>query len=286
MEQNFIRRLGQKIRLIVCDLDGTLLDSRKMISTANFHAIRSARERGIFVTVCSGRIHPMLEVYSRRLGISGPLIASNGAVVYDTRTNTLPYLKAADREAVYALLRFCEDRDMDYIAATAEGCWYRKNSRRIARFEQYNQLAAASALPLIPLHEFSPLLNDALESDIYKILVSELGPEEQRITAEYVRSLGTLSATSSEPGLVDVSARGVDKGEGMRNLCGILGLEKQQVCAFGDYWNDIPMLDEAGLPIAMGNADDEVKKHALVTTASNDEDGVALAINQYILWEQ
>jgi Cof subfamily protein (haloacid dehalogenase superfamily) len=283
MERNFIRQLGREIRMIVCDLDNTLLNSQKTISAANLLAVRSAQEQGIFVTVCSGRVHPMLEAYSRRLNIQGPLIASNGAVIYDTRTNTLPYLRAADKEAACTLLEYCRERDLDHIAATARGCWYCKNSRRITRFEQYNRIAAADGLPLIPLREFGSGFRDALESDIYKILVSGLDFEEQRRTTDYVQSLGVLSSTSSEPGLVDVSAGGVNKGEALRNLLRILGLEKRQVCAFGDYRNDIPMLEEAGLPVAMENAEEAVKKHALVITASNDEDGVALAINQYIL---
>jgi Cof subfamily protein (haloacid dehalogenase superfamily) len=286
MEQNFIQQLGKEIRLIVCDLDNTLLDSQKTISAVNLRAVRAAQERGVFVTICSGRIHPMLEAYSRRLNIRGPLIAANGAVIYDTLTNTLPCLNAADREAVHALLEYCRKRGLDHIAATARGCWYGKNSRRIARFEQYNRLAASDGLPPIPLHEFSTDYRDVLESDIYKVLVSELGPEELRRTMDYVETLGVLSSTSSEVGLLDISAKGVSKGEGLRNLRRVLGLEKRQVCAFGDYWNDISMLEEAGLPVAVENAEEEVKKHALVVTASNDEDGVARAINQYILGEK
>jgi Cof subfamily protein (haloacid dehalogenase superfamily) len=276
-------QIGRKIRLIVCDLDGTLLDSEKRISAANLLAIKLARERGVFVTICSGRVHPMLEAYSRQLDIRGPLIAANGAVIYDTRTGTLPYLKAADKDAVYAFLEYCGERGLDHLAATDRGCWYSKNSRRIVRFEQYNRIAASGGLPLIPLREFGPDYRNALESDIYKVLVAELSPEEMRLAADYIQTLGILSWTSSERGLLDVSAKGVSKGEGLRNLRRLLGLEKEQVCAFGDYWNDIPMLEEAGLPVAMGNAADEVKKHALVVSASNDEDGVALAINQHIL---
>jgi Cof subfamily protein (haloacid dehalogenase superfamily) len=283
MEQDLIRKPGTEIRLIVCDLDNTLLDSQKMISPANLRAVRLAQERGIFVTVCSGRVHPMLEVYSRQLNIQGPLIASNGAVIYDTAANTLPFLAAADKEAARTLLEYCKERELDHIAATARGCWYYKNSRRIGRFEQYNRLAASDGLSLIPLYEFGSNYDDPLESDVYKILVSELDPETLRITADYVQSLGALSLTSSEPGLLDVSARGVNKGEGLRKLLRLLGLEKNQVCAFGDYRNDIPMLEEAGLPVAMGNAEEEVKKHALVVTASNEKDGVAAAIHQYIL---
>ena len=103
------------------------------------------------------------------------------------------------------------------------------------------------------------------------------------MTAEYIRSIGSLSYTSSEPGLLDVSAPGVDKGEGVRHLARLLGLEKQKIAVFGDFLNDIPLFDQAGLPIAMGNGDEITKAHALAITASNDEDGVARAIRRYIL---
>ncbi|MDR1597290.1 MAG: HAD hydrolase family protein, partial [Treponema sp.] len=85
MEESALRKAGQEIRLIVCDLDGTLLNSKKSISPANINAAKMARERDIFVTICSGRIHTMLEAYSRTLSVEGPLIAVNGAVVIDTR---------------------------------------------------------------------------------------------------------------------------------------------------------------------------------------------------------
>jgi hydroxymethylpyrimidine pyrophosphatase-like HAD family hydrolase len=194
----------------------------------------------------------MLEAYSRHLNIQGPLIAVNGAVVYDTRTDMLPYFKAADKEAAYTLLEYCKKWDLDHIAATAQGYWYGKNSRRVARFEWYNQLAASCGLPLILLHRFGFGCRGALESDIYKILVSGLDPEEQRRTTDYVESLDILFLYVLGAGVAGCFRQKGKQGEGMKNLCRIFGLEKRQVCAFGDYWNDIPNTGGSGTACCHG----------------------------------
>jgi hypothetical protein len=83
-------------------------------------------------------------------------------------------------------------RDLGHIAVVAQGYWHGKNSRRVACFEWYNQLAASCGLPLIPLHRFGSGCRGALESDIYKILVSELDPEGQERTMDYAESLDVL----------------------------------------------------------------------------------------------
>jgi Cof subfamily protein (haloacid dehalogenase superfamily) len=288
-----LRKAGRNIRLIVCDLDGTLLNSRKLISPENLAAVREARSRGIFVTICSGRVHPMLEAYSRTLDIQGPLIAANGGIIFDTRNGEIRYRNLAEGEKIYPLLRFCLEHGMDHIVVTSRACWYSENSRRIRRFEQYNDIAGADNLRPMPLRRFDDAVHgdtagkdgyrEALKDDIYKVLISGLSSKETLMTEAYIRSLGGLSNTSSEPDLLDVSAEGVNKGDGVRILAEYLGLVKEQICVFGDYWNDIPMLEAAGLPIAMGNGDSRVKAGALAITGSNDEDGVALAIKKYIL---
>lgn len=299
MREEGLREAGRNIRLIICDLDGTLLNSRKLISPENLAAVREAQSRGIFVTICSGRVHPMLEAYSRTLNIQGPLIAANGGVIFDTRNGKILYRNLADGEKIYHLLRFCLEHGMDHIVVTSRACWYSENSRRIRRFEQYNDIARADKLRPIPLRRFGAAKDDAakddaaatdgddyreaLKDDIYKVLISGLSSKEQIMIEAYIRSAGGLSNTSSEPDLLDVSAEGVNKGDGVRILAEHLGLVKEQICVFGDYWNDIPMLEAAGLPIAMDNGDSRVKASALAITGSNDEDGVASAIRKYIL---
>jgi Cof subfamily protein (haloacid dehalogenase superfamily) len=277
------RKIGEGIRLIVCDLDGTLLNSQKQISSGNLAAIRAAQERGIVVSICSGRTHTMLETYSRSLGINGLLIAANGAVLFDTRSGEIAYGNFIDPGQIYPLLQFCRTQGMDHLVASNVACWFSKGSKRVQRFEQYNELARGDGLPLIPLREFDCDYTEALAGDIYKVLIAGLNIDEQRKTEAYIQSLNGLACTSSDEGLLDISTAGTNKGEGVRLLANALGLEKQRICVFGDYRNDIPMFEQAGLSIAMGNSDALVKKSAMAVTSSNDDDGVARAIERYIL---
>ncbi|WP_010262576.1 Cof-type HAD-IIB family hydrolase [Treponema primitia] len=283
MKEEDLRKAGQEVRLIVCDLDGTLLNSEKLISPENINAINMAREKGIFVTICSGRIHTMLEAYSRILSVEGPLISGNGAFITDTRTGEILYSNFVDPQAAYPLLMFCKEHGLDHLLINTEACWYTEGSHRITRFEQYNQIAGKDNLSPIPLCLYGPNYQKALSGEIHKMLIAGLSPGEMDMTTEYIRTLKNLSCTSSEIGLLDVAAPGVDKGTGVAALGRILGLEKQQICVFGDYLNDIPMFEQAGFPIAMGNAAEAVKHKALAITGSNDEDGIAKAIKKYIL---
>lgn len=275
--------LGREIKLIVCDLDGTLLNSDKQISRANLQVIDRAREKGIFTTICSGRAHQMLQAYSNDLNISGPLIAANGAVVFDTRTGTILSQKPIDSAVALPLLRFCQHNGMDYAALAAQNSFFSSNSVRIRRFEQYNSIAHLKGLPPVLLRRFDVGHNDALSDTIYKILIFELIDGQQKIAEEYLRKIPELAYTSSEKGLLDVSATGVSKGGGVHALARLMKIDERQICVFGDYYNDIPMMEVAGLPIAMGNAPEEVKAAALAVTGHNDEDGVAFGIERYIL---
>lgn len=274
---------GRAIKLIVCDMDGTLLDSRKQISRVSLTAMEKAREKGIFTTICSGRVHSMLAAYSRQLKIEGPLIAANGAVIFDTLNDKILFQKTIEPKAARDLLMFCGQNGMDYSLLASKNCFFSRNSVRIRRFEQYNNIARTDGLPEIPLRFFSDDYSEALSDDIYKILVYELHEGQKKQTEDYLHKHRELAWTSSEEGLVDVSANGVSKGEGVRKLARMLGLSASEICVFGDYFNDISMMEQAGLPIAMGNAHKSVKKAALAVTASNDEDGVALGIEKYIL---
>jgi len=271
------------VRLIVCDLDSTLLNSQKLISGTSLKAIQAARERGIFVTICTGRIPEMMEVYSRILEIHGCIIAANGAVIMDTRDGSCPYEECLDGREARKFLEFCLSERFDHMAATAEGCYYSPGSERIKKFEQYNEIAGKENLKQIPLYPFGSDYQNTETMKIYKLLASGLSTGQQRKTEDFLATLPNSCYTSSEPGLLDINAAGVNKGRGVQILAGIMGYAKEEICVFGDYYNDIPMFEAAGFSVAMGNGDDEVKRKATVITGTNDEDGVAMAIEKYFL---
>lgn len=280
---DLLREKADAVKLIVCDLDGTLLDSRKLISPASLEAIRALGERSIAVTICTGRIPEMMEAYSRFLGIEGLCVAANGAVILDSRSGETPVLRCADGDEAGRLLAFCAERGFDHIAATMEGCYYSEGSVRIKRFEQYNDMARTGGLGEIPLYPFGGNYGGITGVDIYKVLVSELSGAERRETEAFTGGLPHLDFTSSEPGLLDVGAAAVNKGSALKELARLMGLRTEQICVFGDYQNDIPMFEAAGFSIAMENADETVKSRADAVTGTNDENGVAVAIKKYFL---
>lgn len=282
MNSEALRVLGLGIKVIVCDLDQTLLNSNKQISQANLDSIKAAQKKGIFVTICSGRIFTMLETYERDLCINGPLISSNGAAIVDSRDNKLLWSHPIDPQQALEIMNFSKAYDFDYSVLTDKTCYFSKNSVRIERFIQYNEFAAERGMDTIPLTYFEDG-HSIVKGDILKMLVYELRPGDFEKAVKHLNGLDGVSFTSSDEGLLDITAADVDKGTGLAQLKRILGVNKEEVCVFGDYLNDLPMFAEAGLPIAMENAHDQVKANALAITGSNDMDGIAQAIYEYIL---
>lgn len=282
MNDESLRELGKKIKVIICDLDQTLLNSQKKISRNNLKAIQAAQNKGIFVTISSGRIFTMLRTYEKQLGIIGPLITTNGAVIFDSRDDRVVWSRHIDRQISLEILNFSKEQGYDYCALTGKDCYFSPNSTRIQRFHQYNDLAVAQNLPVMSLVYLNGD-NQVIEGDVYKILIDENQPGQIQQAFQYLKNFDSIDVTSSEKGLLDVLPAGVNKGVGVRQLRQILGVQKEEICVFGDYLNDLSMFDEAGLPIAMDNAHQKLKDNALVITDHYDDDGVAQAIYKYIL---
>lgn len=283
MPQHQAKQAAGKIKLVVCDLDGTLLNSRKEISPRSIAAVQAARKKGIEVTFCTGRIHTMLQVYSRAIGLEQPLAAANGAVITNGKTGQIYSARPVEHTAAEAVFQYCLENNLDCSVLAREGGIFTQESGRIQRFEQYNRFAAREGLPLMPIIHAGRGFTLPPACAIYKLLISGLGAAQTAAAEKFLTRFPALGYTSSDTGLLDISAAGVSKGGGVRKLCALFGVTAAQVCVFGDYYNDISMLEEAGLPVAMAGAPEDVKKKALLVAPSNDEDGVAAVLEQYIL---
>ena len=283
MTENELRAAGRKIRLVVCDMDGTLLGGDKGLSDRSVETVRLARRAGVDVTVCSGRVYQMLEFYVRRLELDIPFISSNGAAIFDPVRKKILHQKLVPPDEAKRVFEFCARRGFDYCALGPEGGFFSPGGKCIDRFANYNRIAAADGLGEMPLRFFDDGHENGLKYPIHKILVYRLTEGEKAETVDFLRQCEGLGYTFSEAELVDVAARGVDKGYGVRQLARLLSREKQEICVFGDYVNDLPMFGEAGIAVAMGNACEEVRAAADFVTVSNDEDGVALALRNFII---
>jgi len=283
LEHTELRKLGQNIKMVVSDLDQTLLNSDATFSPENLDAIRAAEAKGIFFTICSGRIFPMLEVYTRALDIQGPVITTNGAAIVDGKTGKLLSKHTIPHEIAVKILDYARERDYDYSALTSQISYFSGNSQRIKRFERYNEIAESDGLKAMHLEYFNGRSYTNIEDEILKMLLYQIPAEEFSSVLAFLDSIPEIHFTSSDEGLLDIMAAGTNKGTAVAEVRKLMGLEKEQVCVFGDYINDLAMFEEAGLTVAMSNAHEELKSKALYITDTNDRAGVARALKALIL---
>ncbi|MEE4194697.1 MAG: HAD-IIB family hydrolase, partial [Anaerolineae bacterium] len=223
-----LKELGRKIKVIICDLDQTLLNSQKQISQNNLEAIRAAQAKGIFVTICSGRIFTMLETYARDLSIEGPLISTNGAALVDCPGGKILASHPIERQTALQILENAAINDFDYAALTPTACYFSANSIRVQRFLQYNEIASAQGMVTIPIRYLDGF-HDQIEGSIFKILIQQLITGDLEKASVFLNEISGISVTNSEEGLLDVMKAHVDKGTGVVELRDFLGVEKAEV---------------------------------------------------------
>lgn len=269
------------IRLIALDLDGTLLTEQKTITPRTLAALKAALERGVAVAPATGR--PAAGLPAPLLALPGLRYAltSNGARVWDLAQNAPVAEFLMQKTQAEAALRVLEGYDC-ITDLFVEG-------RRISIA---SQLASLSRIISPAMLAYMRSTRTEVE-DIYAYLAqSSALPEKvsvvfaqsaQRAEAwQRLEALG-LEISSSLDKNLEANAPGVTKGSGLLALAQHLGLARQQLMACGDSGNDLAMLKAAGLSVAMANAEPEIRAVAVYQTASNEEDGVAKAIERFVL---
>jgi len=278
-----LRQLGSQVKLLVCDMDGTLLNPRKEVGADTLKALRKMKEAGKYYTICTGRITPMVRYYIDLLEIEVPVITANGAVIWEPLEEKILYEEELPGEELLELLEFCRKHDLDYSALTMGTGYFSRNSRRISRFEQYNSIAAENGNELMQLEYFDDNHACICGQKVFKVLIYELEEGQLGIAKTFINGRKHIGYTSSEPGLLDVAHRIVDKGYGIRKAAEFMNLKKTEICAVGDYFNDIPMLEEAVFPVAMENGCAEIKEKAHYVTGTNEANGIADMIYKFII---
>lgn len=273
--------IGSGIKAVVCDLDATLLGADKLISAGNLAAIREAQKKGIFVSICSGRIVTQLNTYIKDLQIDGPVITTNGALLVDGKTGKHLWEMEIAHEAVTALCDFSIENDIDYCAFTVVDSYFTRNNPRIRNFELYNSIATKNGIPAVKLIEVDA--SSEIHGAVYKILLHSKSEEKLLLARDFLKTQPQVEYTIAEAGTIDIMCKGVDKGNAVKMLADIIGVKKEEIAAFGDYDNDLAMFREAGMPIAMGNACEMLKDNSVYVTDDYREDGVGKAIRRFML---
>jgi Cof subfamily protein (haloacid dehalogenase superfamily) len=261
------------IRLVVSDIDGTLVRNDKTLSQANRDAIRALEADGVAVTLISSRPPSGMLWLAGILGITRPLGAFNGGTMVDP-DGTIRFahrLAAADAAAMLRLIG--EYGVTPWVFA--DGAWFTSDpgNRHGVRERR------ASCLEPVLRSDFTEL-----GARIDKIVaVSDDSAVLRRLEAEAIAAIGPRATIArSQPYYLDITHPLANKGDGIATLTKAAGLDLTQVAALGDMPNDLPMFARAGLSVAMGQAPAEVQAAADATAATNEEDGVADAIMRYV----
>ena len=243
-------------RLVALDMDGTLLNDRLEISERNAAAIRKALDAGVAVCLATGRGVQNVLPYTDQLGLTTPMITVNGSEIWH-RPGELHRRTLMDEAVVRRLRELALESDVWYWAYAVDGIYNRERwvaTEDEARTKQW--------------------LKFGYYSEDAKLLAG---------IRETVASWGGLELTNSSELNIELNPLGMTKGAALRELCGMLGIETKQAIAMGDSLNDLSMIREAGLGVAMGNAQQAVKDEADAVTLDNNEDGVAAIIERYVL---
>lgn len=270
-------------KLIVCDLDGTLLNSAREITDENRKAIELLKAKGKQVIIATGRHDLIANKYFYELGLATPIIACNGALIKDIHSDKVLYMKVMEPAVVSEVLDFCEYNQLDYLVYTPKAIYYSENSERINLVRKYNN----SVKRELQAPNYCVTALDPLNQDVIKILIRSQDEHIHKILNECINKDGRLTIVKSEKGLIDIMNSGVSKGDALVTLSEHLDMNLKDTVVFGDNHNDISMFKVAGLSIAVANAEEDLKRVADHITLSNDESGVSHAIYKYILkWKE
>lgn len=266
----------RRIRLVAVDVDDTLVDDDLRIVKANAEAIRRARREGIAVTLATGRMYASLEHYARELGLDGmPLIAYNGAWVRDLAGREYLH-RPLPKVLVLELVRLARELGATLNVYVDDRLYVEEEGEPV---EYYMSIAQVEAHRVDDLAAFVGALPEDGGSTKALMVVDEADAAAltDRLQAEY---RGRLEIVRSKPRFIEFTAPGVSKGEALRHVAAHLGVEQEEVMAIGDSYNDISMLQYAGIGVAVRNAPPEVQAAADWIVAAHDEGGVAEALER------
>ncbi|HLZ00498.1 MAG TPA: Cof-type HAD-IIB family hydrolase [Candidatus Angelobacter sp.] len=273
------------IRLVAIDIDGTLLDPHFQITARNLQALRAAHENGIEVLLATGRRHDYALPVARQLGFPAAMISSNGAVVRSAeghtfstdflpRASALSVVRHMDLFRSHAVLTFDRTGQDALILENADML-----SQSIARWIENN---AAHIQYVQPLE--AAITEDPIQAMFCGNIARMEEAQSRLAEAEFLDEITIMKTQYDRRDLciIDILNHDCSKGHALRRWAEHQGMAAEEIMAIGDNYNDLEMLQFAGLPVVMENASDDLKQYGWLVTGSNAESGVAQALEQVI----
>lgn len=270
------------IKIIALDLDGTLLDSNKRLSAVNFAALQKAADAGIEIVPTTGRFFGGMPDFIRQLPFVRYAITVNGAEVADLKTGNVIYKAEIPWKQSVQIMEFLDGYPVIYDCYLNNEAWMTSSMKQrideAVQDQHYRKMLHELRQPVPELKAFLAERGQ----DVQKI---QLFTSDAELRLKLMRQLPDrfdgLCVSSSIDANVEINQTHANKGEALLALAAHLDAAREETIAFGDGLNDLSMLREAGIGVAMSNAAEEVKNTADWVTLSCDDDGVAYGIEKF-----
>jgi len=262
------------IAFVVSDIDGTLITSNHEVTAGTRHAAKKLRDRGIALSLASSRPPRSIVPLADELELLGPFAAFNGALIVKREGEVLAR-SAISPTTVAKVKKIADNLGLSVWAYDEKDWWVRSRDAFVEREEHTSGFAPKSDGYDVRLTREVNKLTVVGNPDL-------VAQAEQAVLQQYGSE---VSASRSKPRFLDVTSFGIHKGTVVKRLAELLNIPTSQIAVIGDGPNDIEMFRQAGTSIAMGQAVDQVKAAATNVTASNDDEGWARGIEDYVLGE-
>lgn len=290
-------------KLVAIDLDGTLLNSYGAISQKNKDTIKKAKEKGAEIVIASGRPISSAKSYAEEAEINNYIICGNGSVLYDIQNEKILYDKFIDRQKALEIIKICEENSIFYCLYTETLTISKSLNYNILFYNNENKKKPEDKKTNIKIIDnIYKYVKENVDIGILKITIcdedkiifggiirklreiKDIDVLDVQHMARKVITMGTEERTV-EYHYTEITSRDVNKWNAVNQLAKILNINKNEIMAIGDNINDKEMIENAGLGIIMENSAPYMKQFADKIVSNNNEDGVAEALEQYILKE-
>ena len=266
-------------KLIAFDLDGTLLNSSNQISAYTKKVIKRLHTNGMKVTFATGRLLSAVKEYADELEIDYPLILANGGII-QMRQGLLISQTYLSRKAIEIVINTLKDEMAELVFFICDDIFYRNNTNTKRQLHQ-NRTSKYKRYKIDDWEQIKDKL-----SQVNKCVVFNLGDNDNLMRLDEMlkpKLIGMAQTVHSNVNMFEILPDGISKASGLSMLADALGIDMQQIIAFGDHNNDVEMLAEVGLGIAVGDATPAALENANLQVASPEEDGPAHFLEEFLL---
>lgn len=261
-------------KMVALDLDDTLLNDKGQITDENRNAIKKATQLGVKIIIVSGRSYSSTKQYINDLGLEHLTVSLNGAYVMEPCGDKIFFSCPIDSNIGYEILKLLEKQDIHVNFYEGEKVLCAKETDHAKYYMSLNNIKI----------EFVDSLSEySKNSQIGKLLLIDERDKLDKIKASLADKFDvSVNITFSKPNFLEIYDKHASKGKAVLKVAQEYGIKPEEIIAMGDGENDISMIRAVGMGIAMGNARESVKNEAKFVTLTNNENGVAYAINKFI----